>query len=89
MKSIINELWQGNLMPQEDPQTNSADMKELLVYVARHHKDLEKSLNDEQKEIFEKFQECWTEYTNLAEAAAFEYGFKLGMRFAIESLKNT
>ena len=62
-------------------------MKELLGYISRHHEDLEKSFSDEQKEIFEKFRECWSEYVSLAEAAIFEYAFKLGIQIAIETLK--
>ena len=47
---------------------------------------LGKNLTDEQKEIFEKFHDCWDEYVSLAEAAIFEYAFKLGMQIAIETL---
>ena len=36
MKSIIKELWHGNIIPQEDSRTNSKEMKELLGYMARH-----------------------------------------------------
>jgi hypothetical protein len=72
MKSVINELWLGNIIPQEDSRTNSKEMKELLGYMARHHEDLEKTFNEEQKEIFEKFHDCWSEYMSLAEAAIFE-----------------
>ena len=86
MKSIINELWHGNIIPQEDSRTNSKEMKELLGYMARHHEDLEKSFSNEQKETFEKFHDCWSEYMSLAEAAIFEYAFKLGMQIAIETL---
>ena len=86
MKSRINELWHGNIIPQEDSRTNSPEMKELLGYMARHHVDLEKSFTDEQKETFEKFHDCWSEYMSLAEAAIFEYAFKLGMQIAIETL---
>ena len=50
MKSIINELWHGNIIPQEDSRTNSKEMKELLGYMSRHHEDLEKSFTNEQKE---------------------------------------
>ena len=53
MESIIKELWHGNIIPQEDSRTNSKEMKELLGYMSRHHEDLWKSFNDEQKEIFE------------------------------------
>ena len=63
MNSIIQELWHGNIVPQEDSRTNSKEMKELLGYMSRHHEDLEKSFTDEQKEIFEKFHDCWSEYT--------------------------
>ena len=86
MKSIINELWHGNIIPQEDSRTNSKEMKELLSYMSRHHEDLEKSLTDEQKEIFEKFDDCWSEYASYAEEAIFTYAFKLGMQIAIEAL---
>jgi hypothetical protein len=86
MNSIIQELWYGNIIPQEDNYTNTMEMKELLGYITRHHKDLEKNMTDEQKDIFQKFQECWNKYTSLSEAAIFEYAFKLGMKMAIESL---
>lgn len=43
MKSIVNELWHGNIIPQEDSRTNSKEMKELLGYMSRHHEDLEKA----------------------------------------------
>ena len=86
MKSIINELWCGNIMPNEDSRTNTPQMRKLLGYMARHREELEKSFRDEQKEIFEKFHDCWVKYMSLAEAAIFEYAFKLGMQIAIETL---
>ena len=86
MNSMIQELWHGNIIPGEDSRTNSKEMKELLGYMSRHHEDLEKSFTNEQKEIFEKFHDCWSEYMSLGEAAIFEYAFKLGMRLAIETL---
>ncbi len=88
MRSIINELWHGNIVPQEDSRNNTKEMKELISYIARHNEDLEKLLTDEQKAIFEKYQDCWNEYVSLAEAAIFEYAFKLGMTIAIETLTN-
>ena len=86
MKSMIKELWHGNIIPQEDSRNNSKEMKELLGYMARHHENLEKTFTEEQKEIFDKFHDCWSEYMSLAEAAIFEYAFKLGMQIAIETL---
>ena len=87
--NIINELWHGNIVPQEDSRNNSPEMKELMEYMARHHDDLLKTMPDEQKEIFEKFDDCWSEYMSLAEAAIFEYAFKLGARLMLEVQKDT
>ena len=84
--NVINELWHGNIVPQEDSQTNTKEMKELISYIARHDEALEKLLTEEQKAIFEKYQDCWNEYVSLADAAIFEYAFKLGMQIAIETL---
>ena len=87
MKGPIEELWHGNIIPHEDSRTNSKEMKELHGYIARHHEDLEKSFTDEQKEIFENFHDCWSEYASLAEEAIFVYAFRLGANMMLEILK--
>ena len=65
MKSIINKLWYGNIVPQEDSRQNTPEMKQLLEYISRHNTDLLKTMTDEQKEIFQKFHDCWSEYFSL------------------------
>ena len=86
MKQTITELWRGNICPQADGRENSPEMKQLLEYISRHNDDLQKSMTDQQKEIFEKLHDCWSEYGSLSDEAIFEYAFKLGMRLAIETL---
>lgn len=73
-------------MPQSDRKNSTPEMKELLGYISRHHEDLLKTMTEEQKEIFEKFEDCWSEYSSLSDADLFEYAFKLGMKLAIETL---
>ena len=63
------------------------EMKELMEYMARHHDDLLKSMTDEQKEIFEKFDDCRSEYMSNAEATIFEYAFRLGAQMMLEITK--
>ena len=84
--SVIKELWRGNICPQTDSRNNSPEMKELMEYMARHHDDLLKTLNDEQKAIFEKFDDCWSEYSSYAEETIFTYAFRLGMQIALDVL---
>ena len=86
MRSILHELWHGNICPQTDSRNNSPEMKQLMEYMVRHHDDLLKTMTDEQKEIFEKFDDCWSEYMSIAEKAIFVYAFKLGGRLMLEML---
>lgn len=86
MNNIIKELWHGNIVPQSDSRNNSPEIKQLMEYMARHQDDLFKTMADAQKEIFEKFDDCWSKYASYAEEAIFEYAFRLGMKIAIETL---
>lgn len=86
MTSIIKELWYGNICPQEDSIFDTSDFKELLGYMARHKADLEVTLTDKQKEVFDKLMDNRNEYDSLAEAVVFEYGFKLGAKMMFEIL---
>ena len=86
MHKMISELWRGNISPQTDSRDNSPEMKQLMEYMARHHDDLKKTMTEEQIEIFEKFDDCWSEYASKAQKAIFSYAFKLGARLTLETL---
>ena len=86
MKSMIDELWYGNVSPMDDTRNNTEEMKELMSYIDRHQEELMATLTDEQKTIFEKFDDCWSEYASKAEKAIFSYAFKLGARLTLEML---
>ena len=57
-----------------------------MGYIANHHDTLAKSLNEQQKEILEKFDDCYSELTDINEREIFMYAFRLGMRIAIDVL---
>ena len=82
--NILEELWYGNISPCEMDFKRGSKYSELLSYIARHEEDLQKRLNDEEKEILEKFTECMGEMNGIAEREAFVRGFVLGARIIIE-----
>ena len=86
MPNIIEELWYGRLKPFEKCISASDDAKELEDYIARHKRALSENMTDEQKVIFEKLVDCYEELNDINERLIFTYGFKLGTRFAIESV---
>ena len=86
MKSILEELFYGNVCPNTDCRNNEKETKELMGYVADHRDTLLKELTDKQKEILEKFDDCYNELTDINEREIFVYAFRLGARIAIEVL---
>ncbi len=88
MKSVITELWYGNIIPQEDGIFNKPELRELLGYAARHRGDLEETLTDKQKEFLDKMMDNRNEFDSLAEARVFKYGFKFGAKMMPEMIED-
>ena len=88
MISIFEELFYGNICPNTDCRSQDKETKQLMGYIADHHDKLLSTLNDQQKEILEKFDDCYNELTDINEREIFVYAFKLGARIALEMLSN-
>ena len=86
MRSILEELFYGNICPNTDCRSHDKETKQLKGYIADHHDNLLSSLNDQQKEILEKFDDCYNELADINEREIFSYAFKLGARIMLEVL---
>ncbi len=83
MRSILEELFYGNICPNTDCSSHDKETKQLMGYIADHHDTLFATLNDQQKEILEKFVHCYNELTDINEREIFAYAFKLGARIML------
>ena len=81
--STLQELWYGNIRPNED-KIISDEEKKLIELIARHHETLSSSLRNNDLIVFEKYVDCFTEYASLIECQAFEMGFKLAVKMLIK-----
>ena len=81
--SILQELWYGNIRPNEDKVIINEE-KRLIELIARHHETLSSSLKNDDLVVFEKYVDCFTEYASLIEAQAFEIGFNLAVKILTE-----
>ena len=89
MRSILEELFYGNVCPNANCRSKGREVKELMGYIADHHDALNSTLMEQQKEIFEQFNDCYDELTDINEREIFVYAFRLGARIAIEVLLPT
>ena len=76
--TTLQDLWYGNIRPNED-KVISDEEKKLIELIARHHETLSSSLKNDDLNVFEKYVDCFTEYTSLIEVQAFEIGFRLAV----------
>ena len=89
MNSMLKELWYGNICPNGDCQKATPEAKELMKYIADHHDNLQASLTDKQKDVLEKFDDCYAELTSINEREIFTYAFCLGARIMMEIMNFT
>ena len=86
MKNTLIRLWNGELEPCSEKEYRYDEVIQLSRYLDRHHNDILVQLNDEGKEILEKFEDCYAELKNIVREDAFIKGFSLGVRFLAEGL---
>ena len=81
--STIQELWFGNIKPNEDKVITDEE-KRLVELMARHQEQLSSSLKTNELDSFNKYVEYSVEYASLIEAQAFEIGFRLAIDLLTE-----
>ena len=88
MRSILEELFYGNICPNTDCRSRDKETKQLMGYIADHHDNLLSTLNEQQKEILEKFDDCYNGLIDINEREIFAYAFKLGAKLMLTVMED-
>ena len=86
MTNILEELFYGNICPETDCRSDSKESRQLMGYIADHHDNLLTTLDDKQKELLKKFDDCHSELIDINERAIFTYAFRLGAQIMLAVL---
>jgi len=86
MRKLLEEFWYGNIFPQEQYVAQHPDIKPLLRLTDKNRTSLTETLTEAQQEILQKYDDAVSEMNSLLEREIFIYAFRLGGRFAIETL---
>ena len=86
MRSILEELWYGNIIPTEHSVGRNKSIKGLLNLMSKNRDALETTLTESQKELLTKYDDVVNEMYGNIEKEAFFYGFNIGGRIMIEVL---
>ena len=86
MTKTISELWGGNLDPIRHFGESNMEIERMEKLMSDNYDKLKAKLNDETKEILEKYAECVSDYGLLISEQSFCDGFCLGTRISSEAL---
>ncbi len=86
MKGILEELWYGNVHPQEHCTDGNKQINHLLDLMGRNRDELTATLTDKQKETLEKYEDCLNEMNGIIEREIFAHAFKLGGKIMLETV---
>ena len=84
--TVLEDLWYGNINPHETFLNGNCRFKHLLSLMSKNRDKLSDTLTEQQIELLEKYDEAVNEMHSLAEQAAFQCGFSLGIKIIIESI---
>ena len=86
MRALLEELWYGNVYPQEQSTEHNSEIKELISLMGKNREILSSALTAEQNLTLEKYDNCLNEMNSIIEKEVFAYGFRLGGRLMLEVL---
>lgn len=85
MSNVIEELYYGNLEPQELTTEITPKLKKKLSSLAKKEEELSVMLPEKEKELFANYVNAHNEFSSLSNSDSFISGFRLGARFAYDT----
>ena len=85
MSNVIEELYYGNLEPQELTTEISPKLKKKLSVLAKKEEELTVMLPEKEKELFANYVNAYNEFSSISNSDSFITGFRLGARFAYDT----
>ena len=85
MSNIIEELFYGNLEPQELTTEITPRLKKKLSELVKKEEKLTSKLSEEEKELFANYVSAYNEFSSISISDGFISGFRFGARFAYDT----
>ena len=87
MKSVIDDLYFGRINPCD--RCSTPEENELMGRISECFDNLSEGMSEEQRVGLENFKDYLMEVSVISEREMFAYGFRLGMRLAVEVYNTT
>ena len=85
--SIINDLWLGEISPQEHRKVPERDYRKLVSRICEAQDKLTKGMSEEIKAQFNAYEDLVNEEQYLCLEETFAEGFRLGARLILDVMR--
>lgn len=89
MGKILEALANDNLCINPSYYKGSPEYQKAIKVIYETAEELNKKLNDEEKELFEKFCDAQSDETTIYQTDKFVRGYRLGVLITLEVLDGT
>lgn len=87
--TTLENFYYGNISPHENIVRQTGLFAKVLNKLSKNEDNLTATLSDEQKALFDKYNETNSKLCDISEKEAFIRGFKLGLRFMFEAMDDS
>lgn len=85
MSNIIEDLYYGNLEPQEVNSELTPKLKKKLNNLAEKEEQLSARLTGEEKELFQNYVSAYIEFSTTSNTDSFILGFRFGAKITYDT----
>ena len=86
MRKTLEDLYYGNITPNEQQMTPGSELKQAVDRVTNYEKQLMKQLGETEQEILTKLIQSQHEINSITVLENFVLGFRLGVRLMAECM---
>ena len=89
MRTILEDLYYGNIIPNEQQMTPGSELKRAVDRVAKYENQLMEQLEETEREALTKLIRSQHEINSITAIENFILGFRLGVRIMAECMDDS
>lgn len=86
MRTVLEDLYYGNIIPSEQQMVPGSEMKKAVDRVAKYENQLMEQLEETERETLTKLIRSQHEINSITATENFILGFRLGVRIMAECM---
>lgn len=83
---VLDKLWRGTLSPSEQCVNHGSEYSQLHHKAAQMGSQILSRMSDEEKQLFQEYQELQERMSHISEEDMFVNGFRIGVGLILDAI---